>query len=214
MTVVSCTALFLLVVFPIPSLNTEFLTILSGYLLALFLPGLLIDLVFGRLARGHEEDIASKCGGLQYGGYLMGCAAVAENLDELGHFAVRVHMLRPTTDRGECSDTRLPSRSSFPVPFLGGQRSGVQGCPTYNERYMERSLIFLAILIAYFDSALSYTTILSFLSVIVAGKAIFRYSNKETTDRACADWYILGTFMSITMALALTWGSFRFLLVG
>ena len=152
MTVLSCTALFLLVVVPIPSLNTAFLIILFGYLLALFLPGLLIDLVFGLLARGREEDIASKCGGLRYGGYLIG--------------------------------------------------------------YMERSLIFLAILIAYFDSELSYASILSFLSVIVAGKAIFRYSNKDTADRACADWYILGTFMSITMALALTWGIFRFLLIG
>lgn len=152
MTVASGTALYLIVSFPIPSLNTEFFTILCGYLLAMFLPGLLIDLVFGRLEKGFEEDIASKCGGLQYGGYLIG--------------------------------------------------------------YVERSLIFLAIVIAYFDSALSYTSILSFLSVIVAGKAIFRYSSKETNDRACADWYILGTLMSITMALALTWGIFRFLLIG
>lgn len=152
MTVVGSTGLCLLVVFPIPSLNTEILTILCGYLLALFFPGLLIDLVFGWLARGREEDIASKCGGLRCGGYLIG--------------------------------------------------------------YMERSLIFLAILIAYFDSALSYASILSFLSVIVAGKAIFRYSNKDNSDRACADWYILGTFMSITMALALAWGVFRFLLIG
>ncbi|MHA3964818.1 MAG: hypothetical protein AM325_014915 [Candidatus Thorarchaeota archaeon SMTZ1-45] len=80
--------------------------------------------------------------------------------------------------------------------------------------YTERSLIYLAIVIAYFDTALSYTAILSFLSVIVAGKAIFRYSSKETNNRACADWYILGTLMSITMALALAWGIFRFLLVG
>jgi hypothetical protein len=79
---------------------------------------------------------------------------------------------------------------------------------------MERSLIFLAFLISFYDSSFSYTSILSFLSVIVAGKAIFRYSSGAATDRACADWYILGTFTSITMALALAWGIFRFLLVG
>ncbi|MGY5872724.1 MAG: hypothetical protein RTV72_10800 [Candidatus Thorarchaeota archaeon] len=79
--------------------------------------------------------------------------------------------------------------------------------------YTERSLIFLSFLINFYDSTLSYASILSFLSVIVAGKAIFRYSSKNTDDRSCADWYILGTLMSITMALALSWGLFRFLLV-
>jgi hypothetical protein len=152
MTVLSAIALFLIGIFPISPPYAEFFTILFGYLLALFLPGLLIDLVFGWVGRGLEEDIASKCGGLRYGGYLIG--------------------------------------------------------------YTERSLIFLAVVISYYDSALSYASILSFLSVIVAGKAIFRYSSKETNNRACADWYILGTLMSITLALALTWGIFRFLLVG
>ncbi len=150
--VASSIVLYLIVVFPIPAPSKEFFTIIFGYLLALFLPGLIIDLVFGWLGRGLGEDIASKCGGLRYGGYLIG--------------------------------------------------------------YSERSLLFLAVVIAYFDTALSYTSILSFLSVIVAGKAIFRYSSRETSDRACADWYILGTLMSITLALALTWGIFRFLLIG
>lgn len=150
MTVINSIVLYLVMVFPIPSLYTEFFTIVFAYLLVLILPGLLIDLVFGWIGQGINEDIASKCGGLQYGGYLIG--------------------------------------------------------------YAERSLIFLAVVMAYFDSALSYASILSFLSVIVAGKAIFRYSSKETNDRACVDWYILGTLMSITMALALTWGIFRFLL--
>lgn len=152
MTIVSSTALYLITFFPISSLNTEFFMILFGYLLALFLPGLVIDLVFGWLGQGIEGGIASKCGGLQHGGYLIG--------------------------------------------------------------YIERSLIVLAVVISYFESALSYTSILSFLSVIIAGKAIFRYSGRATDDRACADWYILGTLMSITMALALIWGVFRFLLAG
>ncbi len=80
--------------------------------------------------------------------------------------------------------------------------------------YTERSMIFLSFMINFYDNALSYASILSFLSVIVAGKAIFRYSSKEIDDRSCADWYILGTLMSITIALALSWGIFRFLLIG
>lgn len=148
----SSIALCLIWVYPVLTFYSDFLTIIFGYLLALFLPGLLIDLVFGRIGKEAGEDIASKCGGLKHGGYLIG--------------------------------------------------------------YAERSLIFLAVVIAYYDTALTYASILSFLSVIVAGKAIFRYSSRGTDDRACADWYILGTLMSITMALALTWGIFRFLLVG
>jgi len=151
-TIVSSIALLLIVVLPMSAQYAEFFTLVFGFLLTLFLPGLLIDLVFGGLGQGTKEDILSKCGGLQNGGYFIG--------------------------------------------------------------YAERSLIFLAVVIAYYDSALSYSSILSFLSVIVAGKAIFRYSSKDTDDRACADWYILGTLMSITMALALAWGIFRFLLVG
>ncbi len=148
----SIIALYLIQVVPIPTLYVQFFTILFGYLLTLFLPGLLIDLVFAQLGEGSEDDIGILCGGLPSGGYLIG--------------------------------------------------------------YTERSLVFLSLMITYYDSALSYASILSFLSVIVAGKAIFRYSSKETNDRACADWYILGTLMSIGMALALTWGIFRFLLIG
>jgi hypothetical protein len=117
-----------------------------GYLLTLFFPGLLINLVLAQFVENLD------CGGLPLGGYLIG--------------------------------------------------------------YTERSLIFLSILITYYDDTLSYASVLGFLSVIVAGKAIFRYSSRETNNRACADWYIMGTFMSITMALALTWGIFRFLLIG
>ena len=148
----SIIALCLMQVILIPPAYAQFFTLLFGYLLTLFLPGLLIDLVFARLGEGSGGDIGIRCGGLPSGGYLIG--------------------------------------------------------------YTERSLIFLSLMIAYYDSALSYVSILSFLSVIVAGKAIFRYSSKESSDRACADWYILGTLMSISMALALSWGIFRFLLIG
>lgn len=152
MTILSGVGVYLFGILKIAPLNVGVPTILFGYLLVIFLPGLIINLVFEWLNRGNEEDIAVQCGGLNSGGYLIGC--------------------------------------------------------------MERSMIFVAILISYYDSSLSYTTILSFLSVIVAGKAIFRYSSKDSSTRACADWYILGTFMSITMALTLTWWVFRFLLTG
>lgn len=152
MTILSIMALYFLTVFTVASESKDLLTIILAYLLALFLPGLVIDLVFAWVGQGIEGGIAAKCGGLKHGGYLIG--------------------------------------------------------------YVERSLIFLAVVISYFESSLSYASVLSFLSVIVAGKAIFRYSSKVGEDRACADWYILGTLMSITMALALTWGIFRFLLAG
>jgi len=148
----SIVALCLIQFILMPPSYTQFFTLLFGYLLALFLPGLLIDLVYTWLEKRSGIDIGTRCGGLPSGGYLIG--------------------------------------------------------------YTERSLIFLSLMITYFDSALSYVSILSFLSVIVAGKAIFRYSSKETSDRACADWYILGTLLSIGMALALSWGIFRFLLIG
>ncbi len=76
----------------------------------------------------------------------------------------------------------------------------------------ERALIYAAFMIGFYDALLSYTSILGFLSFIVAGKAIFRYSSKEANSRACADWYILGTFLSIGLGLAVSWTVFRFLL--
>jgi hypothetical protein len=151
-TIVSGVALYVTTVYSMTVLYSQFYTIIFGYLLTLILPGLIIDLVFAWLEEGAEKDIASECGGLRYGGYLIGC--------------------------------------------------------------VERSLIFLALMITYYDGVLSFASVLSFLSVIVAGKAIFRYSSKVTDDRACADWYILGTLMSITMALALTWWIFSFLMPG
>jgi hypothetical protein len=126
------------------------LVIVFVYLVTLFVPGLLIELIFSHLESG--KDISKRCGGLENGGYLIG--------------------------------------------------------------YTERSLVFIAFLIAYYDAVVSFTAVLSFLSVVVAAKAIFRYSSRDTTDRVCADWYILGTLMSITMALAFSWIGFRFLLVG
>ncbi|TFG12964.1 hypothetical protein EU537_07495 [Candidatus Thorarchaeota archaeon] len=152
MTVLSIISLYVMETYLSPAIPTQPFIILFNFLLTLFLPGLFIDFVFSRLGTAEEGDISEICGGLQYGGYLIG--------------------------------------------------------------YTERSLIYVAFMIAYFDSAISLVSVLSFLSVIVASKAIFRYSSRGTDDRACADWYILGTLMSITLALALTWFGFRFLLTG
>ncbi len=152
MTLFSILFIVLLKVYPLELLLAPFYVILFNFFLTLFLPGLIIDLVFSWLGRGANNNISEMCGGLRYGGYLIG--------------------------------------------------------------YTERGLIYLAFMIAYFEDTISFVSVLSFLSVIVAGKAIFRYSSRGTDDRACADWYILGTLMSITMALALTWFGFRFLLAG
>lgn len=151
-TLVSVIVLWFIPIVLVPSLYTQPFTILFGFLLTLFLPGLFIDLILAHVGIGTKDNNGIQCGGIPSGGYLIG--------------------------------------------------------------YTERSLIYLSFMIHYYDNVLSYASILSFLSVIVAGKAIFRYSSKETDDRSCADWYILGTLMSITMALALSWGIFRFLLVG
>ncbi len=78
----------------------------------------------------------------------------------------------------------------------------------------ERSLIFLFGLMSHFDPSLSFSSTMGFVSIIVTGKAIFRFSSRQPADRACADWYILGTFLSITAAVTLTWTLFTFIIGG
>jgi len=53
--IISSIALYLIAAFPMLVVDTEFFTILFSYLLTLFMPGLIIDLVFGWLGRGLEE---------------------------------------------------------------------------------------------------------------------------------------------------------------
>ncbi|MCF2137112.1 MAG: hypothetical protein K9W43_07670 [Candidatus Thorarchaeota archaeon] len=83
----------------------------------------------------------------------------------------------------------------------------------------ERLLIFIAFLIASYETTLSYMSIMSFLSIIVAGKAIFRYSigsnqiSDQIDTKACADWHILGTLMSMIWGLLIAWIVFHFLMV-
>ncbi len=131
---------------------STFVTIVAGFLLALVLPGIVIDAILASVAKELNGDEDNRCGGIPRGGYLIGLT--------------------------------------------------------------ERSLIFLSFLISYYDNAISYSSILGFLSFVVAAKAIFRYSSRDSGNRACADWYILGTLLSITMGLGVSWFVFRFLLTG
>ncbi len=66
--------------------------------------------------------------------------------------------------------------------------------------YAERSLIYLIFLIAY-AGTLNLASALNALSLIIAGKGLFRASN----SRECTEWYILGTFMSIFLGTLITW---------
>ena len=71
--------------------------------------------------------------------------------------------------------------------------------------YAERSLIFLAFLMLRSENGASLSDLLNSVSFIIAGKAIFRFSTKNSDRRTCADWYILGTFLSVLMGLLISW---------
>jgi len=71
--------------------------------------------------------------------------------------------------------------------------------------YAERSLIFLAFIMLRLEGQASVSEILDSISFIIAGKAIFRFSTRNPDKRVCADWYILGTFMSVLMGLLFSW---------
>ena len=86
---------------------------------------------------------------------------------------------------------------------------GLKGAGQYIV-YIERSLIFSTFLLTYFSSSENYLVLLGALSLIIAGKG-FRFSS--TSERPCAEWYILGTFLSITLAVFLSWLLF-FILLG
>lgn len=77
---------------------------------------------------------------------------------------------------------------------------GLKGAGQYIG-YIERSLIFSTFLLTYFSGSENYLALLGALSLIIAGKGLFRFSS--TSERPCAEWYILGTFLSITLAVLL-----------
>ena len=66
--------------------------------------------------------------------------------------------------------------------------------------YAERSLIYLIFVIAYVEKV-NMANVLNTLSLIIAGKGLFR----ATGSRECAEWYILGTFLSIFLGTLITW---------
>jgi len=76
--------------------------------------------------------------------------------------------------------------------------------------YAERGIIFFAFLLIYLTPERNYFYLLNFLPLIIAGKGLFRFGSSK--ERACAEWYILGTFMSILLGAFLSWALFAFLL--
>ncbi|GEM_PF-2913516 len=74
--------------------------------------------------------------------------------------------------------------------FHGGAMIGV----------MERSFIFLLFLMSA-NCLLPVKDALSSLAMIVAAKALFRFSERTVE----AEWYIIGTFFSLTSGIALSW---------
>lgn len=77
--------------------------------------------------------------------------------------------------------------------------------------YLERSLVFFAFLLNYFSGETNPLMVIGTISFIFGGKGLFRFGG--SSKRACAEWYILGTFMSLTLALFLSW-LFFFILAG
>ncbi len=71
--------------------------------------------------------------------------------------------------------------------------------------YCERSLIYIAFCIVYSSRHADFVYVLNYLSFIIAGKTIFRFSSRDRVSRECIDWYILDTFLSITLGLSLSW---------
>jgi len=73
--------------------------------------------------------------------------------------------------------------------------------------YVERSLIYVILLVMFLEGEFSMVGVVGLLSIILAGKAIFRFS--AGTDRKCADWYLFGTFTSITLGLVISMATLR-----
>ncbi len=68
--------------------------------------------------------------------------------------------------------------------------------------FLERTLIFLLLLISS-SCIIPVKDAIGSLAIIIAAKAIFRFQGKSQE----AEWYITGTFLSLTSGLALSWFS-------
>lgn len=93
---------------------------------------------------------------------------------------------------------------------LGGGLESCSGLPGGGRLigYAERSLVYLAFLMAWLGFV-ARDTVVQLISYVIAGKAIFRFpaaSGKgqgggRVDARACAEWYIFGTFASLALAV-------------
>jgi len=76
--------------------------------------------------------------------------------------------------------------------------------------YLERSLIFFTFTILYFAQEKNPLPVIGVMTLVMAGKGLFRFGGKE--ERACAEWYILGTLLSLTSSLIMSWIFFNLLI--
>jgi len=105
------------------------------------------------------------------------------------------------------STMTLPSAAiSMLSLVLGGEsiREDCGGLPAGGRiiGYLERSIIFSMFLIAKIEG-IPLKDLMNILGLLVAGKAIFRFSRAE--ERKCADWHIIGTFSSLLTGTAMSW---------
>ena len=68
--------------------------------------------------------------------------------------------------------------------------------------YAERSLIYIFFLIVLLNGN-NLANATTALTLIIAGKGLFRLSGE--TPKECAEWFILGTFLSILLGTFITW---------
>ncbi len=80
----------------------------------------------------------------------------------------------------------------------GGGEEGFHGGAVIG--VMERSFVFLLFLMSA-NCLLPVKDALSSLAIVVAAKALFRF-DRRTME---AEWYIIGTFFSLTSGIALSW---------
>ncbi len=97
---------------------------------------------------------------------------------------------RSSSEQSNRSDRQQSRQKQSPDEFHGGAIIGAS----------ERSLIFLLFLMSA-TCILPVKDALGSLAVIIAAKAIFRFNSKTEE----AEWYIIGTLLSLIMGVALSW---------
>ncbi len=105
------------------------------------------------------------------------------------------------------STMMLPSAAISALSLvLGGEgiREKCGGLPAGGRiiGYLERSVVFSVFLISKIEG-IPLKDVMNVLGLLVAGKAIFRFSRAE--ERVCADWHIIGTFSSLLAGTVMSW---------